>query len=603
MDPFSARLSQLWRRLPLPAHATLVAVGLYGLGHAALLLRPPGTSVALWWPAAGLAVVAILQARPHERTVMTAVVLTASLVANLLGGRPPAVAALYAVANTVEAVVVVRLLSRGGPDPRSLATPWTVVRLLVATVAGTASAGVIAGTTAWLLLDASWVQASWGVLASHTAAVLIAVPLVGRTATGVADARWPEIGAQLIAVSAVTVVVFAPGQRLGLTFLLFVPILWAALRSTLGTVALQVLLVGGLASVLTARGGGPFALVDGNVVSSIAQTVALVQVLVVSLVLVALGLVAVVDQRRAALREISRREELFRRGFASALLGSILVEQDDGHARIVEINGVAARMLQASPVVLIGSDVSAWMTPPDAARFGTAIDELDRGVRTGWGGEVVFERQDEQRWLELSVARLDESTASRQVFHVQMVDVTLRRAAEERLATLALRDELTGLANRLLLDDRLDHALAEARRAGTLVGVLFVDLDRFKPINDTFGHTVGDRVLQLMAVRLLAAVRDLDTVARFGGDEFVVVCPGLTDVGELDDVRERLAAALAAPVDVAETTLCIGASIGAVAGRGSDDARALLAAADAAMYRRKAVSPREEPAFGVAQGN
>ncbi len=163
-----------------------------------------------------------------------------------------------------------------------------------------------------------------------------------------------------------------------------------------------------------------------------------------------------------------------------------------------------------------------------------------------------------------------------------------RTRMHDRLVHLALHDALTGLPNRALLEDRLQRALTRASRSAGTVRVLYLDLDGFKSVNDSWGHAVGDRALVVCAERIIAAVREVDTVARLGGDEFVVLCEGAEDPG--DDLVGRIAAAVAAPIEVDGRTLRLRASIGTVVGRppfGTQAAAELLAAADAAMYDGK----------------
>lgn len=164
-----------------------------------------------------------------------------------------------------------------------------------------------------------------------------------------------------------------------------------------------------------------------------------------------------------------------------------------------------------------------------------------------------------------------------------------RRNAE--LQRVAVSDPLTGLANRTLLHDHLELAIAQRARAGGQVGVLFCDVDDFKSINDRFGHEAGDRVLCRIADRLREATRDTDTVARFGGDEFAVVCSDLQSPETLDDVVERVRQALHAHVaDDGGPSAKV--TIGAALLRDGEAADAVLRRADQAMYERKALAAR-----------
>ncbi|MDQ1429045.1 MAG: hypothetical protein QOK39_2521, partial [Acidimicrobiaceae bacterium] len=163
-----------------------------------------------------------------------------------------------------------------------------------------------------------------------------------------------------------------------------------------------------------------------------------------------------------------------------------------------------------------------------------------------------------------------------------------RKALETRLARDALHDALTGLPNRTLMIDRLRSALSRTERSGTKVAVFFMDLDDFKPINDRLGHDAGDKVLVVVADRLRDAVRPSDTVARIGGDEFVVIWEGIGDANqEWELLRTRLAATVAAPITLEGTTVQVTASIGLAVGGSEREPEALLREADLAMYQTK----------------
>jgi diguanylate cyclase (GGDEF)-like protein len=162
-----------------------------------------------------------------------------------------------------------------------------------------------------------------------------------------------------------------------------------------------------------------------------------------------------------------------------------------------------------------------------------------------------------------------------------------RRALEDQLAHQALHDPLTNLPNRALLSDRLTQALARRQRDNGLVAVAFMDLDRFKLINDSHGHPAGDQLLVALGRRLSGAVRPADTVARFGGDEFVVLAEGLDGVEEATAIADRLTTALNAPFDLGGEEIYLSGSVGLAIARGDDDAHELIRNADSAMYRAK----------------
>jgi diguanylate cyclase (GGDEF)-like protein/PAS domain S-box-containing protein len=256
---------------------------------------------------------------------------------------------------------------------------------------------------------------------------------------------------------------------------------------------------------------------------------------------------------------------------------AILTIDLDG--RIESANPAAERMFGREGGSLVGDAVGSLMRTTD----GRPVD----GPAFAHGREVVGVHADGSTFpVELAVTEVELGATT--VSTVIARDITDRKALETRLTSQATHDPLTGLPNRLLFIDRLVHALSLAERNGNDVAVLFCDLDRFKVVNDSLGHTAGDALLFAAATRFREAVRTVDTVARFGGDEFVVLVENLPESTDALRVAEKLEHALLEPVRVGTQEVHVTASIGIAIGRGGvDTAESLVRDADVAMYRAK----------------
>ncbi len=253
------------------------------------------------------------------------------------------------------------------------------------------------------------------------------------------------------------------------------------------------------------------------------------------------------------------------------------------------MNPAAAAVTGFSVQEALGQRPSLWRSNRHDVAF---YEQMWRTILdTGqWVGDIWNRNKEGVAFpvlLSVTAVRDPSSLATRYVGIY--TDITERKRSEEELWRRANFDVLTGLPNRMLLHERLDRALARAGREASVVALLFVDLDGFKPINDRFGHHAGDAVLHGVAERMQSKIRESDTAARLGGDEFVIL---LQAVGSDDDVRQVAQAVLAAvqePLKWEGQAIGVSCSIGiALFPRHAHDREGLLAQADAAMYRAKA---------------
>jgi diguanylate cyclase (GGDEF)-like protein/PAS domain S-box-containing protein len=293
-----------------------------------------------------------------------------------------------------------------------------------------------------------------------------------------------------------------------------------------------------------------------------------------------------IDERVADRRALAEANARFRSAFEDAPIGMALADLD-GH--LFRVNTSMANLLGYEAEDLLGVHVSQITDPQDRDSSGSEMRRLAAGEIDAYRLEKRYVHADGHSiWTSLSVS-LVRSSDGEPLYQIgQIEDITERRAISEQLTHAAIHDPLTGLPNRTLLTDRLGLALERARRNGGQIGVIFLDLDRFKFVNDSLGHVTGDELLKILGDRLRTAMRPSDTVARFGGDEFVVLCEGMEGTAAIMDVAERVADVIASPVSVAGQEIFVTASLGvAVSSQGPARAENLLRDADAAMYQAK----------------
>nr|MBP9106107.1 GGDEF domain-containing protein [Gemmatimonadaceae bacterium] len=274
----------------------------------------------------------------------------------------------------------------------------------------------------------------------------------------------------------------------------------------------------------------------------------------------------------------------FRAVFEQSGVGVALLNES---GEIVEANGALAELLGTSAEALHGEPLHGFCPADDAEQLASMELEVTNGSRETASTETRYVRPDgDMVWGSLTLTRADDARDARLIAVVQ--DVTHRKSLEKELLRQAFYDQLTGLANRALFRDRVQHALSRAARDRELVAVMFLDLDNFKGTNDTLGHAAGDDLLSMVASRLLNATRGCDTVARLGGDEFAVLLENVRGEEDASIVADRISHALNNPVELSSgVTVRVSASIGIARATPNDGVEELLRNADVAMYAAK----------------
>jgi diguanylate cyclase (GGDEF)-like protein/PAS domain S-box-containing protein len=278
---------------------------------------------------------------------------------------------------------------------------------------------------------------------------------------------------------------------------------------------------------------------------------------------------------------------------ASTLDCVIAVDEGD---RLIEFNPAAERTFDYLAKDVLGRSAAELLVPPEGRDFYRSCADrvrqnphsslLDRRLET-----TAIRSDGSEFPIELTVVRVEGADGEGPSFYAFLRDIAERRRSEEQLAYLAYHDALTGLPNRLMIEQQLDLALARARRAGGSAALMFVDLDDFKEVNDRLGHAAGDRLLASVAARLRSVLRDTDVLARQGGDEFLVLIADLADdpIRVAENVGGKLLDVLREPFVIAGTEVRTGASIGiSVYPDDASETEALLRHADVAMYKAKA---------------
>ena len=283
--------------------------------------------------------------------------------------------------------------------------------------------------------------------------------------------------------------------------------------------------------------------------------------------------------------DLIEAHERFRSAFEDAPIGMALTDLD---GRILRANRAYGAILGRSHDDVVGRTVAELSHPDDRWRGEVERRRIEQGLSEGYETEKRLMHADgHEVWAMVHVSCVRDPSGRPRYLIGQIQDVTEQRTMRERLAHAAIHDPLTGLPNRVLFMDRLTLALSRAERFGHMTAVAFLDLDRFKLVNDGLGHSVGDELLTAVAERLVGALRAEDTVARFGGDEFTILWEGLEDEQEAVLVARRVLEELRRPFELDGAPVFVTASIGVAIADGTASPTSMLRDADSAMYLAK----------------
>jgi len=576
----------LAERLPRLALFTL-AVAACGWWSIHMALGPSGFSM-LWIPSGILFGVLLTSPRGHWPAYL-ACALLAFLASNLQRNGAGLLTLALSLCNLFDAWFAARLVTSRVGDVGQLASINRTLRVGgVATLLACTLSALAAATARQALMPQ---QHGFGVLfetwlASHALGMVIFGTLTviarveGRRMLG-PPARRLELAATVALVAASTWLIFAQ-SALPVSFLLLPPLLLCVLRHRFSGFVPAMALIALIAAMATAAGHGPLVLgagADDDVARS-----RMLQLFLLCCCWVAFPVASVLTERRVLTHRMARSEQQYRMlaDYSRDLIIRIGPERslDYISPSVTELLGWTREEYERARWELIH--------PEDVAILQDTMSPL---YESGGMASIVYRcrhKQGHYIWLAANVRSVRDGKGQPALVYSGR-DVTSRIEAEQALEQQARRDPLTGLANRLLFDERLALALARGWRNRTRVGLLYIDVDHFKAINDTHGHAAGDHALREFARRLGGCIRSVDLAVRLGGDEFAVLVEDIATPQSPQFVADKLVAAMREPVRFEGIPLRISASIGiGMSGPGHSDAAALMRLADEALYRAKA---------------
>lgn len=575
------------REYPVDAIVFALLVGTYFVagkfGQSLTLHNLDATSV---WPPTGLALAASLL---FGYRVWFAVLIGAFLV-NVTASGSIVAAIAVAVGNTLEATVGAYLINRFANGKRAFEQArdtfnFATLGGIVATAVG-ASVGTLglalAAQAEWSNFARSWL--TWWL--SHAAGALIIAPALILWAMN-PSIRWrPQRATEYVlllltsvflslAIFAGSLVFRARNYPLELSILLMV--VWAAYRLGPRATATVVVAISSIAVGGTLHGRGPFAGGAPN------ESLLLLQVFIAVVAITGLTVAALVAERQ-------RADDLLR------WLATIVESSDDAivgkalDGTILSWNKAAERIYGYAASEAIGRSAAMLNSPDRSDEVALLLGRIRQGEHIQYYETERIRKDGRRITVSLTISPIKDARGAILGASAIARDISDQKRAEKRIRHMAQHDALTGLPNRVLLYDRIDRALAQAQRKRGMMAVLFLDLDDFKDVNDSFGHQTGDRVLRMASHRLLRCLRAADSIGRLGGDEFVICLPDLTVADDAALVARKILEALRKPFIVDEHWLHVTGSIGiSIYPRDGINTDDVMRTADLAMYNAKAM--------------
>ncbi|MEO8742054.1 MAG: diguanylate cyclase [Lysobacteraceae bacterium] len=575
-----------WIRLLARTFALALAIALCAWWSIVFTRGALGLS-SLWVASGVLCGVLLTSPRKQWLPYMLAAFVASIMVNFLCKGVDPR-GVVLSFANTLDAWIVAALVARHAGDPSRLANIKRSISvaafstLLACSVSGLIAALVdhayATAPAPFLLLFCTW-------LASHVlgmaifATLTIAARAEGKRMLGKPGRRL-ELAATLVLIAVVCWMVFAQ-PLFSITFIIFPPLLLCVFRHRFSGFVPATAIIAVIATSLTAAGHGPF--LDPRIID--VQSTLMLQGFIASVCLFAFPMAAVLTERQLLVRRLVESERDYR----------ILAEHSHDLIVRIGVDGLrrytspSATQLLGWPHAEFGKPRWDLVHPGDVDNYKQTLKDVFADGETRMFTVRLLHADGHYVWMELGISRVPGMRAGDlpEVIYSGR-DVTEREHARQLLAQLARHDTLTGLGNRMYFDERLELALARSHRNARKLAVLYIDIDRFKQINDTHGHAVGDAILVEFAARLRLCVRATDFPARLGGDEFVVLVEDIDAPNAPGTIAEKLIASLQEEIVAGDVHVRATASIGIAESAATDrDADALLRRADAALYAAK----------------